>query len=101
MILAVSIKGDRAYLRSPFAFKDAARSIPGGRWDPAAKSWRVATALPELGAKRYGFGSYLASNYDELIDHPFELGPFWRGSFVAGGVGRAGELQVVVAAAGL
>ena len=27
--------------------------------DPAAKTWRVATSLPELAAKRYGFGTYL------------------------------------------
>ncbi|MES2118225.1 MAG: peptidase M61, partial [Pseudomonadota bacterium] len=44
--------------------------------DPAAASWRVATALPELKAKRYGFGSYVAANYDELIDHPVEMGDF-------------------------
>ncbi|MGJ8498439.1 hypothetical protein, partial [Glaesserella parasuis] len=28
------------------------------------KRWRVATAMPELKAKRYGFGTYLAPNYD-------------------------------------
>jgi predicted metalloprotease with PDZ domain len=54
--------------------------------DPAAKSWRVATALPELKAKRYGFGSYIAANYDELIDHPVELGDFALATFKAHGV---------------
>jgi len=54
--------------------------------DPAAKTWRVATALPELGAKRYGFGSYQAANYDELIDHPVEMGDFALASFKAHGV---------------
>jgi SNF2 family DNA or RNA helicase len=39
MLLTVSIKGGRVYLASPFAFKDAAKSIPGGRWDKLAKSW--------------------------------------------------------------
>ncbi|OON59656.1 peptidase M61 [Massilia sp. KIM] len=54
--------------------------------DPLAKSWRVATAMPELGAKRYGFGTYLAADYDELIDHPVEMGDFELGSFKAHGV---------------
>ena len=50
------------------------------------KGWRVATALPELKARRYGFGSYLAANYDELIDHPVELGKFALATFNAHGV---------------
>ncbi|MBC7860503.1 MAG: M61 family metallopeptidase [Burkholderiaceae bacterium] len=54
--------------------------------DAACKNWRVATALPELGAKRYGFGSYLAANYDELVDHPVELGEFALATFKAHGV---------------
>jgi predicted metalloprotease with PDZ domain len=54
--------------------------------DAAYKQWRVATALPELKAKRYGFGSYIAANYDELIDHPVEMGTFDLASFKAHGV---------------
>ncbi|MGZ8292951.1 MAG: M61 family metallopeptidase [Telluria sp.] len=54
--------------------------------DPAAATWRVATAMPELGAKRYGFGTYVAPNYDELIDHPVEMGDFALGTFKAHGV---------------
>ena len=54
--------------------------------DAAAKDWRVATALPELGAKRYGFGTYIAQDYDELIDHPVEMGEFALVSFKAHGV---------------
>ena len=54
--------------------------------DPAARTWRVATSLPELKAKRYGFGTYAAANYDELIDHPVELGDFALASFKAHGV---------------
>ena len=50
---------------------------------PECKGWRVATSLPELKAKRYGFGSYLAASYDELIDHPVEMGHFALASFVA------------------
>jgi predicted metalloprotease with PDZ domain len=52
----------------------------------AYKSWRVATALPELKAKRYGFGTYVAGDYDELIDHPVELGNFALTTFEAHGV---------------
>jgi predicted metalloprotease with PDZ domain len=54
--------------------------------NPAAASWRVATSLPELGAKRYGFGTYLAPNYDELIDHPVEMGDFELATFKAHGI---------------
>ena len=54
--------------------------------DPACADWRVATALPRLKAKRYGFGTYLASGYDELIDHPVETGDFALATFEAHGV---------------
>jgi predicted metalloprotease with PDZ domain len=50
------------------------------------KAWRVATALPELKAKRYGFGTYVAADYDELVDHPVEMGTFALASFNAHGV---------------
>ena len=56
---------------------------------PAAaecKQWRIATSLPELKAKCYGFGTYRASDYDELIDHPVEMGLFDMATFVAHGV---------------
>ncbi len=42
--------------------------------------WQVATAMRQTRS-----GHCVAANYDELIDHPFELGRFWRGSFVAAG----------------
>jgi len=49
------------------------------------RRWRVATALPELKARRHGFGSYRAANYDELVDHPVEMGEFQLASFEACG----------------
>lgn len=52
----------------------------------AAAKWRVATALKELKAKRYGFGTYIAQDYDELIDSPVEMGSFEMASFKALGV---------------
>ncbi|MCB1906403.1 MAG: M61 family metallopeptidase [Rhodocyclaceae bacterium] len=58
---------------------------------PGAEGWRVATAMSEArgrpgAAKRHGFGLYQAADYDELIDHPVEIGAFARASFKAGGV---------------
>ena len=52
----------------------------------AYAGWRVATALTELDAERYGFGRYIAADYDELIDHPVELGAFALATFKAHGV---------------
>ncbi|MEO6921976.1 MAG: M61 family metallopeptidase [Collimonas sp.] len=52
----------------------------------AYETWRIATALPTLKAKRGSFGSYVAINYDELIDHPVEMGTFQLLSFKAHGV---------------
>lgn len=54
--------------------------------DPACAGWRVATALPEESAPRYGFGIYRASGYEELIDHPVEMGTFALATFEAGGI---------------
>ena len=52
---------------------------------PRYRNWRVATAMPRLGAKAGGFGTYAAADYDELIDHPVEMGEFAHASFRAGG----------------
>lgn len=57
----------------------------GNAIDPACDTWRVATALPELQARRYGFGTYIAVDYDELIDHPVEIGNFALATFQAHG----------------
>ena len=53
--------------------------------------WRVATALaPASGekgcAEPHGFGLYRAADYDELIDHPVEMGSFAHAAFTACGV---------------
>lgn len=52
----------------------------------AYREWRVATSLPRADAPPYGFGGYEAADYDELIDHPVEMGAFTLASFQAGGV---------------
>jgi predicted metalloprotease with PDZ domain len=43
--------------------------------------WRVATAMQPAEVDAAGFGTYRATDYDELIDHPFELGALTLGSF--------------------
>ncbi len=53
---------------------------------PAAAEWRVATSMRAHGASDYGFGTYLADDYDELIDHPFEIGTLKIGEFEASGI---------------
>ena len=52
------------------------------------RGWQVATAMAADGRN-----AYVAADYDELVDHPFELGRFWRGHFDAAGVAH----DVVVA----
>ncbi|UCE90281.1 MAG: M61 family metallopeptidase [Pseudomonadota bacterium] len=53
----------------------------------ACANWRVATSLPKAPAtEQYGFGLYQASDYDDLIDHPVEMGRFDLVSFKAGGI---------------
>ncbi len=48
--------------------------------------WQVATSLPALAVDDDGFGRYQAADYDELIDHPVEMGAFERVTFQACGV---------------
>jgi predicted metalloprotease with PDZ domain len=47
--------------------------------------WRVATSMPSGGAAPNGYGMYRAANYDELVDHPVEMGTFDLVHFDAGG----------------
>ncbi|MFT5220814.1 MAG: putative metalloprotease with PDZ domain [Gammaproteobacteria bacterium] len=49
-------------------------------------NWEVATSLPRKQAQPYQFGLYQAADYDELIDHPVEMGEFLRIGFEACGV---------------
>ncbi len=56
---------------------------------PAAdycQSWRLATTLQVKQAEAFGFGLYLAEDYDDLIDHPVEMGEFRQCRFEACGV---------------
>ncbi len=51
-----------------------------------ARDWRVATTLPRDGAEDWGFGRYRAPDYEELVDHPVEMGNFSQARFEAGGI---------------
>ena len=52
----------------------------------ANAKWSVATGLASTKVNKQGFGSYLAQDYDELADCPFEMGSMWRGQFKACGI---------------
>jgi predicted metalloprotease with PDZ domain len=53
---------------------------------PTSQSWQVATGLKPDKVDRHGFGTYVAADYDELVDCPVEIGAFWSGSFKACGI---------------
>jgi predicted metalloprotease with PDZ domain len=55
------------------------------------RGWQVATAMPAT-ARRHVFE---CADYDELVDHPVELGHFWQGEFSL----RGSVHEVVVAGA--
>ena len=52
----------------------------------ACVGWQVATSMKQSQVDADGFGVYQAADYDELIDHPFEMGRFERVSFMAAGL---------------
>ncbi|VAX14524.1 Putative protease [hydrothermal vent metagenome] len=54
--------------------------------NPQLSDWCVATSLRSKNINEQGFGLYQADNYDELIDHPIEIGNFTRATFEAGGI---------------
>jgi predicted metalloprotease with PDZ domain len=49
------------------------------------ESWQVATALPKQDVDSRGGGRYAASDYQQLIDCPVEMGRFERAEFPVGG----------------
>jgi predicted metalloprotease with PDZ domain len=83
----------RAYFNGPCVFL-----MPDGRdrepievtlelpANPAAESWRVATAMRPVETDDRGFGRYAAADYDELLDHPVEISDFESIEFEAAGV---------------
>ncbi len=59
---------------------------PDGR---AASEWRVATSMRRKDAPPYGFGTYAADDYADLIDHPVEVGRLTIGEFEVRGIPHA------------
>ena len=60
-----------------------ALEIMGSR---ALGQWQVAVGLGAHKTNKRGFGTYLAADYDELVDCPVELGTFWSADFKAAGI---------------
>jgi len=48
--------------------------------------WKLATSLASKEADAFDFGLYAAGDYDELIDHPVEMGNFKQVRFEACGI---------------
>jgi len=57
--------------------------------EPYGQDWRVATSMRRKNAEPYGFGTYEASDYAELIDHPVEIGELAIGEFDVRGIPHA------------
>ncbi len=53
---------------------------------PDFADWRVATSMTPADLGQGGFGSYRAEDYDDLIDHPVEMGRFDLLTFAVHGV---------------
>jgi len=85
-----------AYFNGPCVFLAA-----GGREDrpvrlevrppvgAAGGDWRVATAMRRVSGDEWGYGTFAADDYDELIDHPFEIGELTIGEFSVDGIPHA------------
>jgi predicted metalloprotease with PDZ domain len=54
--------------------------------DPALQGWQLATSLKRVSGDEFGFGDFIADNYQDLIDHPVEMGELTIGQFDACGV---------------
>ena len=66
---------------------NAHTSSPHKKTAPSRNAtWQVATGLTPVKTDRLGFGTYVAANYDELVDCPVEMGAFWSGHFKACGI---------------
>ena len=72
---------------SPEGFEDQPHAVtlhPPA--DPSCSTWKVATTMPRTSGGPYDFGTFLAADYDELIDHPVEMGNFDLVTFEVDGV---------------
>jgi predicted metalloprotease with PDZ domain len=63
-----------------FLYSELLRDVPHRVTIDAPSGWKPFAALPQEGAE------FVASNYDELVDSPFEVGPHQPASFNVRGV---------------
>ena len=91
-VRAAYLDGFRGYFNGPSIFlcpegcADAPCEVEIVAPEGAAyRHWRVATTLPRDRAPAWGFGTYRAADFDELIDHPVEMAEFVSTTFEAGG----------------
>jgi predicted metalloprotease with PDZ domain len=54
--------------------------------EPGAAEWRLATSMRRKDGPPYGFGTFEADDYAELIDHPVEAGNLSIGEFEVRGI---------------
>ncbi|MBB1269424.1 M61 family metallopeptidase [Shewanella sp. SR44-3] len=54
--------------------------------DATLQDWQLATSLKRTSGDEFGFGDFCAENYQDLIDHPVEMGQLTIGQFDACGV---------------
>jgi predicted metalloprotease with PDZ domain len=85
-----------AYFNGPCVFlcvvgqEDLACELDIGAPDePVDQDWRVATSMRRKDAEQYSFGTYVAADYAELIDHPVEIGHLLIGEFEVNGIPHA------------
>ncbi|WP_394133074.1 M61 family metallopeptidase [Shewanella maritima] len=45
--------------------------------------WKLASSMARTQGEQFGFGEFSAENYDDLIDHPFEMGDLTIATFEA------------------
>ena len=57
--------------------------------DSIGDGWRVATSMRRKDAQAYAYGTYVAADYAELIDHPVEIGDLAVGEFDVRGIPHA------------
>ena len=57
--------------------------------DEACAGWQLATTLDPVQVGADGFGRYRAADYEELIDHPVEMGRYQRLDFDVDGIPHA------------
>ena len=50
------------------------------------QEWRIATSMKQLNPRHRGWGQYESNNYEDLIEHPFEIGAFVQKTFEVKGV---------------